>query len=508
MKLIENKRYKMLIILISIPVLFIAQYYLYKFGVLSPMIKGAEIEIVNGDYIKDIDKYIIKLNDTIHLSDGDYIKIPSYAKEPNIWFNVLDNSGILKLEGNKITAMKEGISSIAIMKNSRILKKADIKVVDPQIKLTNILNGNLKYVGDSANIISTVESNYNRFKEKEKVTYESTDESIIKVDEGRLEAVGVGSANIIIKAKDQEEVIFFKNIQAKVASIDINDEEMQVGDTFKLKPKIITSPKNLKNPRVIYEFVDNKIKANRAIRLDKDGTVVAIREGSERVKISCGDKEKIITIKVVKKSITNSAIENLKCTSYDIMDNKAIVSLEWDYIEGIYDYDIELRNNDLGEKEFKLYHNIKITEDDVSDSGKVRTTIELDLIDSNILDISLRVVGKNSLGNTKPSNIVNIKFPSKDITNLSVNNLYYELDEVNNTIRLVWDKIDLQDISYSIYVKNNLNNESGFLLLQDQILENEYKLDLNDEHVDLDIYVKAYKGGKYSKESNFINIKK
>lgn len=98
--------------------------------------------------------------------------------------------------------------------------------------------------------------------------------------------------------------------------------------------------------------------------------------------------------------------------------------------------------------------------------------------------------------------------PSEDITDLSVNNLYYELDEVNNTVRLVWDKIDLQDISYSIYVKNNLNNESGFLLLQDQILENEYKLDLNNENVDLDIYVKAYKGGKYSKESNFINIKK
>lgn len=508
MKLIENKRYKMFIVLISIPVLFIAQYYLYKFGFLVPMIKGAEIEIVNGDYIKDIDKYIIKLNETIELSDGDYIKVPSYAKEPNIWFNILDNSGVLKLEGNKITAMKEGISSIAIMKNSRILKKADIKVVDPEIKLTNTLDGNLKYVGDKANIISTVESNYSRFKEKEKITYESTNENIIKVNQGRLEAVGVGSANIIIKAKDQEEVIFFKNIQAKVARIDIKDEEMQVDDVIKLKPNITTSPKNLKYPRVNYELVDNKITANRAIRLDKDGTVVAIREGSERVKITCGDKEKIITIKVVKKSITNSTIENLKCTSYDVMDNKAIISLEWDYIKDIYDYDIELRNNALDEREFKLYNNIKITEEDVNDSGKVMTTIEVELIDNKILDISLRVVGKNSLGNTKPSNIVDIKLPNEDITNLSVNNLHYELDEVNNTVRLLWDKIDLQDISYSIYVKNNLNNESGFLLLQDQILENEYKLDLNGENIDLDIYVKAYKDGKYSKESNFINIKK
>ncbi len=70
MKFIEDQRHKKLIIILSIPILLIAQYYLYKLGVLRPMIKGAEIEIVNGDYIKDIDKYIIKLNETIDLSDG------------------------------------------------------------------------------------------------------------------------------------------------------------------------------------------------------------------------------------------------------------------------------------------------------------------------------------------------------------------------------------------------------------------------------------------------------
>ena len=185
---------------------------------------------------------------------------------------------------------------------------------------------------------------------------------------------------------------------------------------------------------------------DRAIRLDKDGTIVAIREGSERVKVTCGNKEKTITIKVVKKSITNSTIENLKCTNYDIMDNKAIISLEWDYIEGIYDYDIDLRNNALGENEFKLYYNIKITKDDVSELGKVKATIEVELIDNSILDISLRVVGKNSLGNTKPSNIVDIKLPSEDITNLSVNNLYYELDVINNTVKLIWDNINTRCI--------------------------------------------------------------
>ena len=71
----------------------------------------------------------------------------------------------------------------------------------------------------------------------------------------------------------------------------------------------------------------------------------------------------------------------------------------------------------------------------------------------------------------------------------------------------MWDEIDLQGVSYSVYVKNNLNNESGFLLLQDKILNNEYEISLNDESFDFDIYVKAYKNEKYSKESNLINIK-
>ena len=507
MKFIKDKKYKIFIILISIPILFISQYYLYKFGILRPMIKGAEIEIVNGDYIKDIDKYIIKLNETVQLSNGDYIKIPSYAKEQNIWFNILDNSGVLKLEGDKITAQKEGISSVAIMKNSRILKKADIKVVNPEIKLTNVLEGDLKYVGDIANIISTVESNYNRFKEKEKVTYESTDEDIIKVNNGKLEAVGVGSANVIIKAKDQEEVIFFKDIKAKVAKIDISNKEIQVDDTIKLKPKITTSPKNLSNPSIKFELVDKKSTSDRAIKLYNDGTIVGIKEGIEKVKVICGDKVKIINIKVVKKSIENSKIENLKCTSYDIMDNKAIINLEWDYIKDIYDYTIEVRDNSLNENKFKVYNNIKITQDDISDLGKVKTTIEFELSDNKELDISLRVLGKNNLGYTKPSNIVDIKLPSEDITDISINNLYYELDEINNTIKLMWDEIDLQGVSYSVYVKNNLNNESGFLLLQDKILNNEYEISLNDESFDFDIYVKAYKNEKYSKESNLINIK-
>ena len=101
------------------------------------MVKGIEIEMENGDYIKDIDKFIIKLNDTVTLSTGDYVIIPDYAKEPNIYFKSLDDSNILSINGNEVTANQEGTTVIGVMKNSRILKKINIKVVNPKVEKFN-----------------------------------------------------------------------------------------------------------------------------------------------------------------------------------------------------------------------------------------------------------------------------------------------------------------------------------------------------------------------------------
>ena len=504
MKLIEDKKYKAIAILISIPILLISQYYLYKFGIFRPMIKGAEIEIVSGDYIKDIDKYIIKLNETVTLSNGDYIKVPSYAKEPNIWFNILDDSKVLKLEGkNKIIAMKEEISSVAIMKNNRILKRADIKVVDPKIDVDTLIEGNLKYVGDKATITNTIKTNYERFKEKETVNIESTNKDIITVNGNKIEAVGVGNAKIIISSKSYQAEYPF-NIQAKIDSIDIRDIEIQVNQITKLKPKIKTSPKNLKYPTIKYELVENKLPVERAIVLSKDGTVKGIRPGSEKVKITCGNKSKIITVNVVEKSTSNINIDNLTY-SYYIIDGKLIINLEWDYIKDIYEYDLYLKNNSLNEKDFKLFKSIKVSEEDIKNSNRVSSTIEVDLIDGSIPDISLYVLGKTDVGYTNPSKQVNISEPKEDITNISVKNLRYEVLE--NSIKLVWDKVDMQDISYSVYRKDKLNHEDGFTLIENNIVENEFDIIFNEQNIDMEFYIIAHQNGKSSAQSNIISVK-
>lgn len=79
-----NKDKKIILLCLFIPLLFVAQYYVFKVGVISPMIKGVNIKIIEGEYIQDIDKYVVKLGDDVVLSAGDYIKIPQYAKDPKI----------------------------------------------------------------------------------------------------------------------------------------------------------------------------------------------------------------------------------------------------------------------------------------------------------------------------------------------------------------------------------------------------------------------------------------
>ena len=53
----------------------------FKLGIFEPQIKGIEVNAVKGKYIKDIDKYVIKLNKGVVFSAGDYVKFPSYAKK-------------------------------------------------------------------------------------------------------------------------------------------------------------------------------------------------------------------------------------------------------------------------------------------------------------------------------------------------------------------------------------------------------------------------------------------
>ncbi|WP_455540144.1 hypothetical protein [Terrisporobacter sp.] len=415
-KLDRNKKIVMLCIIL--PLLFFVQYYLFKVGIVSPMVKGVNIKIIQGEYIQDIDKYVVKLGDKVVLSAGDYVKIPQYAKDPKIKFSILDNSKTVKLDGNYkkeentviLNPLKTGYTSVAVMKNSRVLQKVTILVVDPDIKKLDVsLDKNLKYVGDKSEIDSSVEVDYKEFNNTYKVTYESSNENVLKIKNNEVEAVGVGRATIYAKSKDKVKAIRF-NIVARVKAIDIDSSfDISVGQVVKLKPKIVTYPRNLKPPEIFYKFLKSKLPVQRAITFNEDGTIVGIREGSEKIIITCGKGEnkhiEVVTINVKEGTLENANIRNLNL-QYTIDNNRLKINLSWDILNGATNYDIYVKNELDKNPKYDLYKSI--TQEKFLKIPKTTITIELG---ENVSDISydIYVVGRNEESTSKPSNIESIR---------------------------------------------------------------------------------------------------
>ncbi|MDX5727756.1 hypothetical protein SIK46_17275, partial [Clostridioides difficile] len=123
------------------------------------------------------------------------------------------------------------------------------------------------------------------------------------------------------------------------------------------------------------------------------------------MRITCGDKSKVITVTVVKETITNDYIQNL-VGSHKIVNNKVIIKLEWDYMKDVFDYDIYLKDKLSGES-FKKIKSITINESDLGKSNKVYATIEVDMKGNQNIDFDIYVIGKKDSDTTKPSNVIN-----------------------------------------------------------------------------------------------------
>lgn len=408
-----NKNKKIILLIIIIPLLLVGQYFMFSKGIISPLVKGVEIKIIGGNYIKDLDKYIVKQGDEVEISAGNYVKIPGYAKDPELWFNVLDDTCIAEIKGNKMKALKEGYTSVAVMKGSRLIKKAMIKIVNPDVESLDLdLSESLKYVGDKATITSSVAiSNYKKFEDTYKTKYLSSDESVIKIDGDNAMAVGVGSATISGECGGKTVEIPLK-IEAKIAKLEVPKEfVLEEGQTAIIKPKVTTSPKGLKPPKVEYKYSTKKKKDERAAYVSEGGQISAVREGTENIVVSCGQKSATVKITVKKRSIKNSSIKNINY-SYNVEENKIKIEISWDSLDGIKAYDIHAKKQD--DEEYEVLKTIPQSEEK---EGKVSTTIEIELSEndeneeeSNEKSLDMYIVGVGENESTKPSEKIIIKY--------------------------------------------------------------------------------------------------
>ena len=411
---------KTIIIILLIPVIFISQYYFFKLGIFEPRIKGIEINAVKGKYIKDIDKYVIKLDKGVIFSAGDYVKFPSYAKDPVVEFKSLDQDNKVEIEDNsknikntvKITGKKEGLTSIAIVQNNKILKRFNILVVDPKVvNLNTEIDGDLIYVGDMATIKDYVEVDFDRFNEEYNVEYKSSNENVLKIDDNVIYAVGVGNATITARADFKEES-FKYNIVAKLKSINVKKNiNVNVGETTNIQASVTTSPKNLKTPKIKYAFAENKLPVQRKIRLDSNGQIVGLRKGVEKLLVYCGagenKVEKYVYVTVNEGSIENESVEGFYL-SYYFMEDDLILKLEWNEMNDADRYEVYIKDNKLENSDYELVKTID--KDNIKKKdGKINEMITLNSKKSQEFDYDIYVIARNEKQVSQKSKIYKVE---------------------------------------------------------------------------------------------------
>ncbi len=155
-----------------------------------------------------------------------------------------NNESVVTVEGNVITALKDGFATITISlkDNLEISKSINVTV---QKNLSVIASKTNLFINDNITLVYEDKADLANLG----VTFESTDESVVKVDKkGVVTAVGKGEAVVITRSKTNSVAV---SIKFTVAIVEIQDVlienqpiEVNIFDQFQLIGKVLPANAN------------------------------------------------------------------------------------------------------------------------------------------------------------------------------------------------------------------------------------------------------------------------
>lgn len=246
--------------------------------------KQINITIVQEATSIELNKSSLQLNefDTYKLTAQIF---PSNATNKNInWSS--SNESIATVENGVVTAINKGNAIIyaSTTDGTSLIASCAVEVLKP---IRDIIISKDFYEIEvdktcqiDAYAIPTNASN-------NALVYESSDESVLKVDDyGLASALSEGHATVIIKSSDGTNIS--KEINFKVVRlisdiiIETADSEIEVGETYQLDAYAI--PTNATNTTLSYKSSNEQV-----ITVDNNGIITAISEGNASVIISTTD---------------------------------------------------------------------------------------------------------------------------------------------------------------------------------------------------------------------------
>lgn len=271
-------------------------------------------EIVNVDEeIPYIEVEEIKILDNqINLKSGKTYTIttkvlPENATNPKVIWETNDTRVATVTDDGLVMARTSGTTTLTAYSLNGKSASIEVNVESPTINLSSILfspNSLSLEKGDTYQTrISFIPANANIGK----VTYSSTNSSIVRVsNSGLIEAVAAGSATITAsvngKSASIEVTVIAKNTLVDVYSVKLNKDNLKLkkGETDKLIATIM--PNNATNKNLIWSSSNTSV-----VTVNNNGEIKAISKGKAVITAtSTNDKKAFVNIEVIEDSTSSS----------------------------------------------------------------------------------------------------------------------------------------------------------------------------------------------------------
>ena len=219
---------------------------------------------------------------------------PDNATDKNVTWTSSDES-VAKVDNGRVTAVKAGKATITAKCGGKTAECA-VTVTVPVTSITLDKTSLSLALGETAQLTATVKPDDATDKN---VTWTSSDESVAKVDNGRVTAVKAGKVTITAKCGGETaECAVMVTVPTGSVTLDKTSLELAVGETAQLTATV--KPDDATDKNVTWTSSDESVA-----KVD-NGRVTAVKAGKATITAKCGGKsnECAVTVTVPVSSVT------------------------------------------------------------------------------------------------------------------------------------------------------------------------------------------------------------
>ena len=227
------------------------------------------------------------------------VEVTPVSARPNLTWTSNDES-IATVKNGMVRGIKEGETVVEIKEKGGRATRVSVKVKNVEIQEIRYNNAiNQIHEGESKNLnIIYVPSNAT----KKDLIWESSDESVISVEKGKIKGIKEGRAVITARTEEGKEVsteieVIKRNEKVLPTGIklDINKAKINKEESIKINATLI--PNNAENKSLTWTSSDNNIATVN------NGTIRGIKEGTTKIKVKTTNGiEKEIEVEVQEKT--------------------------------------------------------------------------------------------------------------------------------------------------------------------------------------------------------------